>query len=45
VPNKLWSIYIGVYSPEDKKHIENIEGQFLCKVHVYDAKTANVWGK
>lgn len=44
VPNKLWSIYIGVYSPEDKKHIENIEGQFLCKVHVYDAKTANVWG-
>jgi Domain of unknown function (DUF4917) len=45
VPNKLWSIYIGVYSPEDKKHIEKIEGQFLCKVHVYDAKTANVWGK
>lgn len=45
VTNKLWSIYIGVYSPEDKKHIENIEGQFLCKVHVYDAKTANVWGK
>jgi hypothetical protein len=43
--NKLWSIYVGVYSPEDKKHIENIEGQFLCKVHVYDAKTANVWGK
>jgi len=45
VPNKLWSIYIGVYSPEDKKHIEMIEEQFLCKVHVYDAKTTNVWGK
>lgn len=43
-PNKLWSIYIGVYSPEDKKHIEKIEGKFRCKVHVYDAKTANVWG-
>lgn len=25
VPNKLWSIYIGVYSTEDKKHIEQIE--------------------
>ena len=43
-PNKLWSIYIGVYSSEDKKHIEQIEGQFRCKVHVFDAKTANVWG-
>lgn len=44
VPNKLWSIYIGVYSPEDKKHIEQIEGKFRCKVHVFDAKTAKVWG-
>jgi hypothetical protein len=43
-PNKLWSIYIGVYSAEDKKHIEQIGGQFRCKVHVFDAKTANVWG-
>lgn len=44
IPNKLWSIYIGVYSPEDKKHIEQIEGKFRCKVHVFDAKTAKVWG-
>lgn len=44
VPNKLWSVYIGVYSPEDKKHIEQIEGKFRCKVHVFDAKTAKVWG-
>ncbi len=43
IPNKLWSIYIGVYSPEDKKHIEQIKGKFACKVHVFDAKTANVW--
>lgn len=43
-PNKLWSIYIGAYSPEDKKHIEQIEGKFRCKVHVFDAKTAKVWG-
>lgn len=44
IPNKLWSIYIGVYSPEDKKHIEQIEGKFRCKVHVFDAKTVKVWG-
>ena len=44
VPNKLWSIYIGIYSHEDKKHIEQIEGKFRCKVHVFDAKTAKVWG-
>jgi hypothetical protein len=43
-PNKLWSLYIGVYSDEDKKHIEQIESKFRCKLHVYDAKTAKVWG-
>ncbi len=43
-PDKLWSVYIGVYSDEDKKRIEQLAGQFKCKVHVYDAKTANVWG-
>lgn len=42
-PNKLWSIYIGVYSPEDKEHIEQIQGKFRCKVHVFDAKTVKVW--
>jgi hypothetical protein len=44
VPDKLWSLYIGVYSDEDKKHIEQIAGKFKCKVHLYDAKTAHVWG-
>jgi hypothetical protein len=43
IPNKLWSIYIGVYSPEDKTHIEKIKGKFRCKVHIFDAKTAKVW--
>lgn len=43
-PNKLWSIYIGVHSDDDKKHIEQIESRFRCKVHVYDAKTAKAWG-
>lgn len=42
-PNKLWSIYIGVYSSEDIKHIEKIKDKFRCKVHIFDAKTAKVW--
>lgn len=42
-PDKLWSLYIGVYSEEDKEHIEKIEAKFKCKVRIYDAKTANVW--
>ena len=42
-PQKLWSLYIGVYSDEDKKYIEQIEGKFRCKVHIFDAKTVKVW--
>jgi hypothetical protein len=44
VPDKLWSVYIGVYSDEGRKHIEQLEAQFRCKVHIYDARTADVWG-
>lgn len=44
-PDKLWSVYIGVYSDDDRKHIEQLAAKIRCKVHVYDAKTANVWGK
>lgn len=43
-PDKLWSLYIGVYSDDNKKHIEQIAGKFKCKVHIYDAKTAHIWG-
>ena len=42
---KLLSIYIGVYSEDDRKHIEQIKNKFKCKVHMYDAKTVDVWGK
>lgn len=42
--DKLWSIYIGVYSDADQRHAEEISGRFKCKVHIYDANTANVWG-
>lgn len=40
----LRSIYIGAYSDTDVKHIERIKNRFKCKVHIFDAKSANVWG-
>jgi hypothetical protein len=43
--NKLFSIYIGVYSGEAREHIESIAGKFKCKVQMFDARSANVWGK
>jgi hypothetical protein len=43
-PEKLWSLYIGVYSSSDRLHIEQIAGKFRCKVHIFDAAKANVWG-
>ncbi|WP_088147553.1 DUF4917 family protein [Achromobacter denitrificans] len=42
-PNRLWSLYIGVYSDADREYIEGIAGKFRCKVHIYDAKTVKVW--
>ncbi len=41
--DKLWSMYIGVYSEEDRKHIESILDMFKPKVTLFDAKTAKVW--
>lgn len=45
-PKRLWSIYIGVYSNEDLAHIENLVNnqKFKCKVTMYNARTANIWG-
>jgi hypothetical protein len=42
---KLLSIYIGVYSDEDRQHIEQISNQFMCKVRIFDASSVNIWGK
>ncbi len=42
--NCLRSVYIGVYSDEDKSHIESIENKFKCKVHIFDSKSARIWG-
>lgn len=39
----LNSIYIGVYSDADMKHLKSIEKKFKCYVRYFDAKTVNVW--
>ncbi len=40
----LLSIYIGVYSEQDKEHIMSIKQKFKCqKVELFDAKTVAVW--
>lgn len=41
--DKLFSIYIGVYSESDLEHIKSIQEKFDCKVNVYNAQTANIW--
>ena len=41
---RLWSIYIGVYSEDGLEHIKVIQAKFLCKVNVYNARSANIWG-
>ena len=43
IKEKLWSVYIGVFSEEDLKHILEIEKKFKCKVTPYNARTANIW--
>lgn len=42
-PDKLWSIYIGVYSESDFDYIQSIKDKFRCKVNVFDSKTASIW--
>jgi len=40
---KLFSVYIGVYSEKDFEHISSIQHKFRCKVNMYKAKSANIW--
>lgn len=42
---KLLSVYIGAYSKDDEEHIARIARSIKCKVHIYDAKTVNLWGR
>jgi len=41
---KLLSIYIGAYTEDDQRYIEQIKGKFKCKVHIFDSLTVDVWG-
>lgn len=41
--DKLFSIYIGVYSEDDLEYIKSIQNKFDCKVNVYNSKTTNIW--
>ena len=43
IPDKLWSVYVGVYSDENLEYINEIKGKFKCKVIPYNARTANIW--
>lgn len=40
----LLSVYIGVNSDEGLKRIAGLRGRFKCKVNIYNARTANIWG-
>ncbi|HEV7645081.1 MAG TPA: DUF4917 family protein [Pyrinomonadaceae bacterium] len=44
VPNRLWSIYVGVNSDSGLTHVKEIEGRFQVKVNAFDARTTGVWG-
>jgi hypothetical protein len=41
---RLWSVYIGVFSQSGLDRVREIESKFQCKVKYYDARTAGVWG-
>lgn len=41
--DKLFSIYIGVYTDSDLAHIEQIKNKFAFKVTPYNARTAEIW--
>lgn len=41
--DKLFSIYIGVYTDSDLAHIEQIRYKFTFKVTPYNARTVEIW--
>ncbi len=45
--DRLWSVYIGVYSDSDLEHIEKLiqQKKFKCKVNTFNARTVNIWGR
>lgn len=43
IKDRLWSLYIGVYSDEDLTHIREIESKFKCKVVPFNARSVDIW--
>jgi len=43
VPERLWSVYVGVYSESDKDRAAELARELKCKVKMFDARTAPVW--
>jgi hypothetical protein len=41
--DKLWSIYVGVFSDRSLSHLKEIEHMFQLKVNAFDARTACIW--
>jgi hypothetical protein len=41
--DKLFSIYIGVYTDNDLAHIDQIRNKFKFKVTPYNARTSEIW--
>lgn len=42
--DRLWSVYIGVNSQKSFEHARTLVGKLRCKVRIYDATSADVWG-
>lgn len=42
-PPRLWSIYIGVYSPADIARATQLASELKCKVQPFDSRTAGIW--
>lgn len=40
---RLFSIYIGVYSDNGRKHIDSIRHKFRCKVNTFNARSVPIW--
>ncbi len=42
--DKLFSVYVGVYSDTDAERMRSIACKFRCKLRLFDSKSVNIWG-
>jgi len=45
IPDRLWSVYIGIYSHKDEKYINSIVSKFGCKIKLFDSRTVGLWNR